>query len=308
MRRFIARCFVVCRFHRALASCRPYRAPASRVRYTVLRMKSLIRKYGTVAALGWQDSLVYRFNALVWVLYAVLPSATAMLVWLATYESHSSTRIGGKTLPEMLTYYLLVTALSVAITPNPEWDIAQQIRDGKITPFIVRPIGYYGYRVAQETSYQVIKTAMMLPALGVLVWGFRAHLEMPSPTFAQFALFLCASLFAYALLTQIKFLIGISAFWIAEPGGFMEIGNLLMGVLGGRLLPLSLLPSGLQFLSVALPFASLYDFPIRLLQGQATSLQIIQGFAVQGAWLLVLSLLVRRAWRKGLLAYEAYGG
>ena len=271
-------------------------------------MKSMMKKYGTVALLGWQDSLVYRFNALVWVLYAVLPSVTAMLVWLATYQSHSSTPIGGKTLPQMLTYYLLVTALSVAITPNPEWDIAQQIRDGKITPFIVRPIGFYGYRVAQETSYQIIKTAMMLPALAILAWGFRAYLQMPTPTFAQFALFVFASLLAYALLTQIKFLIGISAFWIAEPGGFMEIWNLMMGVLGGRILPLSLLPASLQFLSVALPFASLYDFPIRLLQGQTTTIQIVEGFAIQGLWLGALSLSVRRAWRTGLLAYEASGG
>jgi ABC-2 type transport system permease protein len=280
-------------------------------------MKSLLKKYGTVGLLGWQDSLVYRFNALVWVLYAVLPSMTAMMVWLATYESGSgasgsgtsSTRtVGGRTLPEMLTYYLLVTALSVAITPNPEWDIAQQIRDGKITPFIVRPIGYYGYRVAQETSYQIVKTAMMLPALALLVWGFRDHLQMPSPNAAQLGLFALASLLAYGLLTQIKFLIGISAFWIAEPGGFMEIWNLLMGVLGGRLLPLSLLPSGLRFLSVALPFASLYDFPIRLLSGQARGAEIALGFAVQGAWLVVLSWCVRMAWRRGLLVYEAYGG
>ncbi len=271
-------------------------------------MKAELKKYRTVALLGWQDSLVYRFNALVWVLYAVLPSLTAMLVWLATYENNAGARIGGKTLPEMMTYYLLVTALSVAITINPEWEMAQQIRDGKITPFLVRPIGYYGYRVAQETSYQVVKTAMMLPALAILIWGFRGYLQIPAPTVSQFGAFLLATVLAYALLTQIKFLIGISAFWIAEAGGFIEIWNLLLGVLGGRLLPLSLLPAGLHFLSVALPFASLYDFPIRVLLGQVSGLQLLLGFAVQSFWLVVLSLLVRLAWKRGLLVYDAFGG
>lgn len=273
-------------------------------------MKTLYRKYATVAVLGWQDSLVYRFNALVWVLYAVLPSLTAMLVWIATYESQSSTRseIGGRTLPQMLTYYFLVTIFSVVITPNPEWDIAQQIRDGKITPFIVRPIGYYGYRVAQETSYQIIKSAMMLPAVLVLSWLFRAYLQWPTPDFAHATFFILSAILGYALLTQIKFLIGISAFWIAEAGGFLEIWNLLMGVLGGRLLPLSLLPASLRFLSVALPFASLYDFPIRILQSRATPNEMWQGFAIQILWLIVLSFGVRFFWRRGLLAYEAYGG
>jgi ABC-2 type transport system permease protein len=132
-----------------------------------------MRKYWTVALLGWQDSLVYRFNALVWVLYAVLPSLTLMMVWLAAYRDGGPARIGGFDLPQMMTYYLCVTALSVAITPHPEWEIAQQIRDGKITQFIVRPIGFFGYRLAQETSYQIIKTAMFLPSFALMVLLFR---------------------------------------------------------------------------------------------------------------------------------------
>jgi ABC-type uncharacterized transport system permease subunit len=33
-----------------------------------------------------------------------------------------------------------------------------------------------------------------------------------------------------------------------------------------------------------------------------------RGFGVQVMWLLGLSVLVRVAWQRGLLAYEAYGG
>ena len=77
-----------------------------------------MKKYWTVAALGWQDSLVYRFNALVWVLYAVLPSLTLMLVWIAAYRSGNHASIGGFNLEQMITYYLFVSTLSVVITPN----------------------------------------------------------------------------------------------------------------------------------------------------------------------------------------------
>lgn len=282
-----------------------------------------MRKYWTVAVLGWQDSLVYRFNALVWVLYAVLPSMTFMLVWLAAYQSGASggqasgvasvsdTKIGGLSLVQMMTYYVCVTALSVVITPHPEWEIAQHIRDGKITQFLLRPISYYGYRVAQETSYQIVKTMMLLPAFALMVWLFRAYIHLPLPDPTRLALFLLSVGLAYALLTQIKFLLGISAFWIAEPGGFLEIWNILTGVFAGRLLPLALLPAWLVTLGDALPFASLYAFPLRLLLEQGAPLtahEITTGFARQLAWLLALSLLVHWTWRRGLLAYEAYGG
>ena len=271
-----------------------------------------MKKYWTVAAMGWQDSLVYRFNALIWVLYAVLPAITLMLVWRAKYAT-SATALspGGLTLTQMTTYYLCVTALSVMITPHPEWEMASQIRDGKITGFIVRPIGYFGYRLSQETSYQVVKSAMMLPALGLMILIFHADLRLPPFDAARGGLFFLASLLAYALLTQMKFLLGLSAFWISEPGGFLELWNVLTSVLGGRLLPITELAKPFPWIasvSGILPFASLYSFPTRIFLGLAAPQEIAQGFAIQIVWLAALSLLVRVAWRRGLLAYEGYGG
>lgn len=275
-------------------------------------MRGTMRKLWTVALLGWQDSLVYRFNALVWVLYAVVPSLTIMLVWIAAYEGPGAAAktIGGLDLPQMITYYLAVTALSVAITPNPEWDIATQIREGRITGFIVRPIGYFGYRAAQETSYQVIKTAMMLPAFALLTWCFRDYLRLPPFDAARFLLFLCSTVLAYGLMMQLKFMIGISAFWLAEASGFIEIWHVLSGLFAGRLLPLALLPGWLLGIGYLLPFSSTYAFPLKLLldQQQPQTVDIASGFAQQLAWIAVLSFGVRWGWRRGLLAYEAYGG
>lgn len=265
-----------------------------------------MKMFWKVALLGWQDSLVYRFNALIWVLYAVMPSLTLMLVWLAAYKNRTDT-IGGFNLPEMMTYYLVVTALGVAITPNPEWDIASAIRDGKITSFLLRPIGYFGYRMAWETSYQVVKTAMMLPAFAFLWWLFRDYIQLPPFKFSRAFFFVLSALNAYILLTQLKFLLGISAFWILELGGFIEIWNILSSLFAGRLLPLALLPAWAQTVAQVLPFSILYAFPMDILLDRATPDALWSGFARQLAWMAVLALVVRVAWKRGLLAYEATG-
>ena len=267
-----------------------------------------MKKYFTVALLGWQDSLVYRANALVWILFAVLPSLTLMLVWIAVYDSPGTTTVGGRDLPQMISYYLAVTALSVAITPNHEWETATQIREGAITGFIVRPVSYFGYRTAQETSYQVIKTAMMLPAFALLVWAFRDYVRFPSVDFARGSLFVVASFLAFCLLMQIKFMLGLAAFWLGETGGFMEIWHVLLGVFTGRLLPLVLLPMWLQSAGEWLPFSSLYAFPLQLVLERPALSVILTGFARQIVWLAILSFGVRLMWRRGLLAYEAFGG
>lgn len=267
-----------------------------------------MKKYWTVALTGWQDSLVYRFNAFIWVLYALLPSVTVMLVWLAAYQTHPGQPIGGYDLSGMMTYYFYVTLLSIVITPHPEWEIAQQIRDGKITQFIVRPIGFYGYRLAQESAYQIVKSLMMLPAAALMLLLFRHYLRTPALSTAESACFILACSLAYLLLSQLKFLLGISAFWVTEPGGFLEIWNVLMGVFAGRMLPLTLLPMWLRTIGDALPFSVLYAFPMSILQGTATMADLRLGFLRQLIWLVILSALVRLAWQRGLLAYEAYGG
>ena len=280
-------------------------------RHPKIRLDQCSNSTGKSALLGWQDSLVYRFNALIWVLYSVVPSLTLMLVWLAAYSDAG----GANSLHRRLRFepnadLLSVRdgALSVAITPHPEWDIASTIRDGKLTPFLLRPVGYFGYRFAWESAYQIVKTAMMLPAVALLWWLFRDYIALPQLTLARGALFVMAALGAYIVLCQLKFLLGISAFWIVEPGGLMEIWNVLNGLFAGRLLPLALLPLWARWLSDVLPFSILYAFPMEILLGRATPESLLWGFARQLLWMGVLALAVRWSWNRGLLAYESVGG
>ena len=268
-----------------------------------------MRTYWKVAVLGWQDSLVYRFNSLIWILYSLLPSLTLMLVWLAAYGSRgASTEFGGFDLRGMMTYYLFVTALSVSITPNPEWDIAQTIRDGKLTPFLLRPVGYFGYRFAWESSYQVVKTGMMLPSLALLWWGFRQYISLPHLGFGRGLAFFASCALAYVILSQLKFMLGLSAFWIQEPGGLLEVWNVLSGLFSGRLLPLALLPVWARTVGDVLPFGILYGFPMDILLGRIGNEAILWGFARQILWLVLLSGGVRLMWARGLRQYESVGG
>jgi uncharacterized membrane protein len=71
----------------------------------------------------------------------------------------------------MMTYYICVTAAVSLRSRAPEWTSHRRSRPARLR-VIVRPIDYYGYRFAQETSYQIIKTFMMLPALALVVWAF----------------------------------------------------------------------------------------------------------------------------------------
>ncbi len=88
----------------------------------------------------------------------------------------------------------------------------------------------------------------------------------------------------------------------------MEISHLFLGLFGGQLLPLSVLPHWLQVVAGVLPFSVLYAFPMEILLGQSTPQSLLSGFARQAIWIAVFTIAVRVAWHRGLLVYQGYGG
>ena len=56
--------------------------------------------------------------------------------------------VGGYTLAEMISYYLLITLVDALTAVNEDdWQIAADIKDGNISQFLLKPIDYLWYRL-----------------------------------------------------------------------------------------------------------------------------------------------------------------
>ncbi|RYG62517.1 hypothetical protein EON80_22980, partial [bacterium] len=116
-----------------------------------------------------------------------------------------------------------------------------------------------------------------------------------------------ACLCAYVILSQLKFMLGLTAFWFQEPGGLIEIWNVLSGLFSGRLLPMALLPAWAKLVGDVLPFSVMYAFPMDILLGRIENEAILWGLARQIVWIGVLGAGVRLMWARGLRQYESVG-
>jgi ABC-type uncharacterized transport system permease subunit len=143
---------------------------------------------------------------------------------------------------------------------------------------------------------------MMLPALALVVWAFREYIDVPWMGVWRLALFLGSIVLAYALLTQIKFLLGISAFWIAEPRRFSRNleysdGSFRWPIATAQPVAGLAADSGA---SVAVRIV------IRVSYGTVAWPTEYSGHRIrlcpQAIWLLGLTALVRWSWKRGLLA------
>ena len=78
-------------------------------------------------------------------------------------------------------------------------------------------------------------------------------------------------------------------------------------MLSGYLIPLELVP-GVQRWANWLPFRSMGSLPTEIILGHLKGPALIQGLAAQAMWIVIVLILVRVVWNRGIRRFEAFGG
>lgn len=267
-----------------------------------------MRKYRHVVNIGIQSTLVYRVNFVVRALFGLVPLLALILLWRAIFEGQSQPTVGGYALPEVITYYLIMNVV-VALTAVTEddWQIAADIRDGRISQFLLKPIDYLAYRLCLFGAGRLVYTASAAIPLAVFLWFQREHLAPPAS--GTHLLAFGVSLALTALLQFfISFTMALLAFWVLEVATFIFILFAFEYVAGGHLFPLDMLPAPILTALNFTPFPYMLYFPVRVYLGRVDGADLGMGLAVQLAWVVAVYGLARLVWRRGLKHYSAVGG
>jgi ABC-2 type transport system permease protein len=79
-------------------------------------------------------------------------------------------------------------------------------------------------------------------------------------------------------------------------------------LLGGRLVPLALMPTWVENLAGWLHFKWTFQFPIEALIGKLDDRAIVAGLGMQALWILIFALAIRLVWGRAIRRYAAVGG
>jgi ABC-2 type transport system permease protein len=264
-----------------------------------------VNRYLAILRISWQDALAYRAEALIWMLIDASPLVVMVYLWRSIYEGQSS--IAGYDLPEMITYYVIVTVLGIVIGAHSDITVVEQIRDGLIAPFLVKPMPHITFILLEDLGWKVMKTLLFLPALVVILVWLRPYLLVPVDPAAWLGL-LAAVPLAYSLFFLLAYLFGLTAFWLQEAMSIGHIKELLAMLMGGAMAPLALFPDWLQTLAAALPFQYIYAFPAGIYLGQIQGPAVLQGLVMQALWIGLACGGYRLMWRAGVRRYAVVGG
>lgn len=200
-----------------------------------------------------------------------------------------------------LTWYIVTSeAAIVAVNARHIEDIGNDIAQGGIAVELLRPASVLGIRVANEVGRGLPKVFALFAAgavLSTIVAGGPPRpvtLVLVAPSLV---LAITANLLAQHTVAAI-------AFWIRDAGSVWFLYLKLVFITGGMIIPLELLPDGVQRAAMLMPFRAMAYAPARLASGRWEPMLFVE----QLVWIGILGVAATAAFSAGERRLQVVGG
>ncbi len=262
-----------------------------------------MRKWTTVFSVYLQDNLTYRSQAVIWMMTDTVPAVLMPIVWLASYNGRPA--IGGFTPSGMVTYYLVMLCLTNLMISHVMWDIATEIREGRFSIYLTRPMSYMAYQYAGSLSWRMMRGVLFIPILGVCMLLFWRFLRWEGYHLGW--TFWAAVVGGHLLSFLVSYAIGLLALFFTEVRSIYMFYYMPMSFLSGEIVPLALLPGWAESAARLLPFRYTLAFAAEIFMNRLSPAEVTSGFLAMAFWLGGAALATRLLWRFGLRHYTAVG-
>jgi len=260
------------------------------------------RKWAQTMSIAFSDRLAYKFD---FVLYVLGPSIVFFFIkynlWVSIYSYQTESVIKGYDLGMMLQYQAWILIVSFLAQGHTSLQLAEDIRLGRISSYLLYPFSFWQYHTAAFFSLQVIQIFVATVSLMVLV--LAGLLPVNLDLLIQGVFF---SLLVGLLWFAFQFTIGLLAFWLEETWVLRVMLMLVAQFLSGAIIPLELYPDWLRSLLLYTPFPYLAYIPVKIFMGEYDA-SYLQTLLILIFWIGAVFMLARFVWRRGLRLYSAAG-
>lgn len=263
-----------------------------------------MNKYLIVAKNTWIETLTYRLNFVMWRLRVSIELLTRYFLWLAIIPGN--TRFLSYDQSQMLTYVIGTSLVEAVVLSTRTADIAQDINNGNLSNFLIKPINYFTYWFSRDIGDKLMNILFLFFELTLF------FLILKPPFFIQtdlslLLLFLIATIIAIFMHFLIGFLLSLIGFWSPETWGPRFVFYIVLMFFAGWTFPLDILPKAIFNVLQYFPFGYLLYFPVKIYLGNLQITEIYRGLFISFTWTIIIYFLTITVWQKGLKSYTAYG-
>ncbi|HEX3046851.1 MAG TPA: ABC-2 family transporter protein [Bacillota bacterium] len=274
-----------------------------------------MEKYIRSLIVGIQSAMEYRANFLLSMVSAACPIFIQYFLWTAIYGGGSGPGnspdpnmiINGYNYTQIIIYTVIANIVSRLVRTGFEYEINDDIKNGGLNKFIVKPVDYFSYRLACFIGQKLVQLLLMLLLIigAILILALKFGLLF---SVGRFLAFFGALLLAFILNYMIFFGVSMIAFWLTEVGFLFEAVRIVFIALSGGIFPLDIFGPGIARALSFLPFKYIINFPVEILNGRLDTQGMLGGLLIQAFWIIMFGLMARWLWLMGNKRYVAVGG
>ncbi len=265
-----------------------------------------MRKYLTVFNLSWQGEFTYRLNFVLWRFRNILRFLMTFFLWTGIFVTNQN--VFGYTRPELLTYVFLVLIVQSIVLSAPSADnIGGEISNGDISNYLVKPVSYLKFWFTRDLASKFLNLSFAVGEVGLLWLWLRPAIQFPS-SWASIIGFGIICALAVVLYFFVSITSKFVSFWTPEnTWGLTFLTLVMIEVLGGSIFPIDILPKLAQTLLQFTPFPYLIYYPIAIWVGKISGLEMIRVIIQALIWVVIMYMIAKIIWRKGLITYQSEG-
>jgi len=216
-----------------------------------------------------------------------------MLLFIYSAFFGGTVESNGFSFRELVTYIWLQQAFLAFIYLH-DWDneLLDMITTGGISYELCRPINIYQVWYVKLLSKRLARGALRFSP--ILIIGFLLpypyNLSLPQSPLT-FLLFIITLFLGLLLLVSVSMLVYISIFKTMSPVGSIVLFGTVGEFFAGNTIPIPLMPSWLQNITLLMPFRWTADLPLRVYSGHINTQEALMGIMMQLVWICILVIL-----------------
>jgi len=267
---------------------------------TAVRNLRVLRRM-TAAEIAQQS--VYRGAWIIFMLANICVPIISLLIWRTALANGAQLPIDEQ---YVTTYFVLLGFVTMATSSWMAPFLANDIRLGKLSSWMIRPASLLVRWVSNNLSEKFLKLFALVPMIGIVWWIFRGSMNIPASP-GRWLLFLVSIVFGAILVFTIDLLIAALAFWMDDVSALVQARVIIASVLSGAVVPLALMPEWSRGFVDHQPFRYTVSFPVEIVAGDLSGHDLLAGLGIQLGYVVVTGVIARLVWAAGIRAYSAVG-
>lgn len=256
-----------------------------------------------LARMQFKQYSIYKSNFYLFTLNRIVEVMVYIFVWQAIYNQTGD--VGGFTISQMITYYILVSSIKSIAEWGINEDMAHSIKNGMINKELLNPITYFQYYFGVNLGEMLY--AVVVGIATFIICTIFWDIVLPA-NITIFLLFVIVLLLGIPITFFLQMIVGTVGFYTNSIWGMQILRKSTIAIFSGIIAPITLFPTWFQTMANILPFKELIYTPINIYLGQISVNGIVLVIGKQIIWGIILYIIAKMFFNHAVKKITVNGG